>query len=609
MKELYEKNKKLFVGILTTVCLVICVGVIGGALLLGNDKEAAQAKEAKSTVAKADVSKVKDTEEEEEEETEAEPEEATPEAVVEEVTQEAAEVVEDSILDVVETPNPQEGQPTETPKAEATAAPAAAPGTDLSNMAQNAEFPFEIRVNKQMNCVTVYAMDNAGAYSIPYKAMVCSTGNATPLGTFKTPAKYIWKILKGNVWGQYSTRITGSILFHSVPYRTSNKDALISKYYNKLGTTASAGCIRLTTIDAKWIYDNCPLGTTVVIYNDSNPGPLGKPTAMKVSESNKWDPTDPDPANPWAGKVLRIDGVQPSYLIERGYGIDVMSGVVATDANGNNVTGSVQVSTNADIYSVGIYGIHYVVTDALGNMATADATLQVVDTQAPVFANVPARIEGRRTSDINRDLLLYNVSVTDNGQGFDMNQVGVSIPNLVDGDNVITYWATDASGNTGYAFTTVVCDSTPPVITKKSGVSSYLALNQTMDANAAAARIQVQDAHPTNISSTITATDWGYKIDYAVNDSYGNVAYFTDQVSYVTYELVGSANVTVSKEGDWASHVQLKDSEGRTVSLPSDVNVSAVKIQDNIYKVTYQYTYQSPLGSRTTTFEQTAHVQ
>lgn len=606
MKALYEKNKRLFISVVAAICLVLCVAVIAGAFLLTENeggKKQAQAKEPGSVVASTDKTVVKETEET------GDTKEATTEAVVEEVTQEAAEMVEDSILDVVETPNPQEAVPTTEPQETQAPAATAAPGTDLSNMAQNVEYPFEIRVNKQMNCITVYAMDTSGAYSIPYKAMVCSTGNATPLGTFKTPAKYVWKVLKGNVWGQYSTRITGSILFHSVPYRTSSKDTLISKYYNKLGTTASAGCVRLTTIDAKWIYDNCPLGTTVIIYNDSNPGPLGKPSAMKVDESNKWDPTDPDPANPWIGKVLRIEGVQPSYLIERGYGFDAMSGVTATDTNGVNVTANVQVSTNADTNTTGIYGIHYVITDALGNMASADATLQVVDTQAPVFAGVLARIEGKRNAEITRELLLSGVSVSDNGLGFDMNQVGVSIPTLVDGENQITYWATDASGNTGYASTTVVCDSTAPVVSKRTDVRDCLALNETMDVNTAAARIQVQDRHPTTVNTSVVAEDWGYRIDYTVSDSYGNVTNYTDRVSYISYELTGEKNVTVRNEGDWTAYVQLKDSEGKTTALTSDVMVSAVQTQENVYQITYKYTYSSPLGSRTAVFEQIAQIQ
>lgn len=108
----------------------------------------------------------------------------------------------------------------------------------------------------------------------------------------------------GNCYGQYSTQIVGHILFHSVPYNKKyDKSSLRYTYYNKLGTTASAGCVRLTVEDAKWLYDNCPIGTSVEFYDDSsNPGPLGKPTAQKIPSSSSyrgWDPTDPDSANPW----------------------------------------------------------------------------------------------------------------------------------------------------------------------------------------------------------------------------------------------------------------------------------------------------------------------
>lgn len=603
MKEFYEKNKKLVLGIGVMLCLVLCIGIAAGIWSITGSSEKTQAKEPSAAVSAS--RNQKDVEDEEkDDETDIEPEEVTPETVIpEEVSVEAAEIVEDSVLDIVETPEPvaQTEALAEVPAA-AQEQQQAAPSADLSNMAQNVEFPFEIHVNKQMNCVTVYAMDTSGAYSIPYKAMVCSTGNATPLGTFHTPAKYVWKVLKGGVWGQYSTRVTGSILFHSVPYRSSNKDALISKCYNKLGTTASAGCIRLTTIDAKWIYDNCPLGTTVVIYNDSNPGPLGKPTAMKVSESNKWDPTDPDPANPWAGRVLRIEGVQ-NQVIERGTGYDAMAGVVATDGSGNNITGSVQISTNADVNTSGIYGVHYTVTDSLGNMASADATLTVVDTQAPVFAGIPSRIDGKRYWDVTRELLMSGVSVSDNGQAFAVDQVEVQIPAIVDGENQIVYRATDGSGNTAYASTIVVCDSTAPVITKKGDALNVLANDRVADDQTIIGRIQVQDANPVTVTYQLTPSDWGYRIDYTAVDSYGNSAVFTDTVSYVIYTFVEKTPAVAGE--DAKAGMLLKDSQGNMTGLPADVVVSRNLDEEGKGTITYRYTYSCPLGSRTAEYTRT----
>ncbi len=425
MKGLFEKNKKLFVGIVAVI--FVAVGILA-AVMVGfagkSHKENNDSAKVNSVETATDLS--------DEQQWDVVSQEALDEVSMEAVTAGALEIVEDSPLDVVESAEPSASPsptPSGSPGPSPTPGPSATPGVNVNNMAQNVEYPYEIHVNKQMNCITVYAMDTQGQYTIPLKAMVCSTGAATPLGVYKTPAKYIWKVLKGNVWGQYSTRISGAILFHSVPYSTNSKSALISKYYNKLGTTASAGCVRLTTADAKWIYDNCPLGTTVIIYNDSNPGPLGKPSAIKVPANNKWDPTDPDPANPWRNKILRLEGVQ-NRTVERGSSVDFMSGVTATDGSGNDVTEYVQISTNADTNQAGVYGVHYSVTDQNGTTMTADATLTVIDTQYPVFHGVKGRMEGKKAGEVTRDLLLSGVTVTDNGLPYDNNGVSVQIPAL-----------------------------------------------------------------------------------------------------------------------------------------------------------------------------------
>ncbi|MBQ9011661.1 MAG: L,D-transpeptidase family protein, partial [Bacilli bacterium] len=161
-------------------------------------------------------------------------------------------------------------------------------------------YPYYIKVNRSNNVVLVYGIEN-GQYSNLVKVFTASASTKTPLGNFRTSQKYVWKVLIGPVWGQYSTRITGQILFHSVPYTKQTKDSLEYWEYNLLGNHRSLGCIRLTVEDAKWIYDNCPLGTQVEIYD----GPLNgieKPSTPKIdtnSPNRGWDPTDPDPNNPW----------------------------------------------------------------------------------------------------------------------------------------------------------------------------------------------------------------------------------------------------------------------------------------------------------------------
>ena len=164
--------------------------------------------------------------------------------------------------------------------------------------------PYFLAVNRDANVVTVYTADEDGRYTVPFMAMVCSGGVDTPLGYYATPVDYDWRLLMGPSYGQYATRIFDSYLFHSVPYYSQHKDDIEYDEYNLLGTSASLGCIRLEVVDVKWIYDNCPLGTPVLIYADAeNPGPMGKPGTIYTdpadTEKRGWDPTDPDPANPW----------------------------------------------------------------------------------------------------------------------------------------------------------------------------------------------------------------------------------------------------------------------------------------------------------------------
>ena len=175
-------------------------------------------------------------------------------------------------------------------------------------------FPYLIAVNRSASTVTVYTLDEEGRYTVPYMAMVCSAGKEgedteTPMGFYATPVNYDWRLLAGPSYGQYATRIWDAYLFHSVPYYTQHKDDVEYDQFNELGSPASLGCVRLMVNDVKWIYDNCEIGTRVIVYdNPDDPGPMGKPGTIYTDPADEtlrgWDPTDPDPENPWDDKYL-----------------------------------------------------------------------------------------------------------------------------------------------------------------------------------------------------------------------------------------------------------------------------------------------------------------
>lgn len=155
---------------------------------------------------------------------------------------------------------------------------------------------YQIIVDRVRCQITVYAPDGDNGYIIPCRTFLCSPGKnstPTPAGIFPTTNKYRWLLLQGPSYGQYCTRIGGMhILFHSVPGRNTTSYNISAHKYNMLGEPASAGCIRMAVADAKWIYDNCGIGTVVTI-GDNLPAPFEKPEGIKIPEGQTWDPTDP----------------------------------------------------------------------------------------------------------------------------------------------------------------------------------------------------------------------------------------------------------------------------------------------------------------------------
>jgi len=175
------------------------------------------------------------------------------------------------------------------------------------------KYPYMIRVNRIENCATVYRCDENGEYTIPVKAMVCSTGREgceTPLGLFMLEWRAAigdrgWCYMADGSYGSYAIHfLTGGFMMHTICYTDPSPDTMFAFEYNMLGGFASLGCVRLQTVDARWIYDNAIDGTPIEIYDElGNPGPLGKPARYVeyISEEDDcgWDPTDPLPQNPW----------------------------------------------------------------------------------------------------------------------------------------------------------------------------------------------------------------------------------------------------------------------------------------------------------------------
>ena len=132
-------------------------------------------------------------------------------------------------------------------------------------------FPYKIGVSLSEQRVYVYAWTGS-SYDKEIGSCKCSTGQpgyATPKGTYQSGGKCTsdeWYYFKDyGVFAKYATRIVGGVLFHSVLYNR-NKQGPTQSSVNNLGSPVSHGCVRLPEANAKWIFENCPEGTTIVIY-------------------------------------------------------------------------------------------------------------------------------------------------------------------------------------------------------------------------------------------------------------------------------------------------------------------------------------------------------
>ncbi|MBO6054563.1 MAG: L,D-transpeptidase, partial [Oscillospiraceae bacterium] len=93
--------------------------------------------------------------------------------------------------------------------------------------------PYYIMVNRRMNTVTIYGLDEYGYYTVPVKAMACSTarwGYTTPLGTYSvTGLKNKWNYMVDGSYGQYAVQFYGNYLFHSVCYYKKDPSTLMTE--------------------------------------------------------------------------------------------------------------------------------------------------------------------------------------------------------------------------------------------------------------------------------------------------------------------------------------------------------------------------------------------
>ena len=402
-------------------------------------------------------------------------------------------------------------------------------GAQKISAVEQKKSPYYIKVNRYYNTITIYEQDEAGEYTIPMKAIVCSVGSysRTIKGIFPLKEKYRWKALMGDVWGQYSTRIVGGILFHSVYYYENNNPAsLATAEFNKLGKAASHGCIRLTVADAKWIYDNCPSGTLVEIYDDkSSPGPLGKPKPIKIDRSVRWDPTDPDARNPYFTRLPEFVGIV-NKTIAWGKTIDPLEGVTAFSSSGLDITSNIVVEGEINSYVAGEYKIIYLIKDELGRVKNKTAKFKVSKSKyPPSIIGVSDRIVSDEKL-VTKEFALQDVKVYCGKENLDRGLIQVTIEKKNSEEYYISYEVDLGKNIVATQHATIYVDTSAPVL---AGITDKnITPDMKLTKEDTLANVTVSDNYSTLTVSDVQVTleqkeEGYYLITYTVMDDAGNV--------------------------------------------------------------------------------------
>ncbi len=191
----------------------------------------------------------------------------------------------------------------------------------------DAALVYWIGVDVQNQRTTIYRVsDNSVVHR-----WLCTTGASstpTPQGVYHLPAAHgserqEWFAFTGT-YVKYAVRYTSRLYFHSVLFKRKDDNAMKVSTLRHLGHKGSAGCVRLEVQHAKWICDNCPTGTLVVIHNGVNDpritGILGGPAGIETTPSLpappivvglKLDPAGPITLN--RGETLQLScAIEPA---------------------------------------------------------------------------------------------------------------------------------------------------------------------------------------------------------------------------------------------------------------------------------------------------------
>jgi hypothetical protein len=252
--------------------------------------------------------------------------------------------------------------------------------------------------------------------------------------------------------------------------------------------------------------------------------------------------------------ITVLDVTPPVVTLNGAAAVTLEAGSAFTDPGASAldlVDGAIAVVTTGAVQTTvpGAYTLTYTATDAKGNVGQASRLVTVVDTTAPVVT-----LNGAAAISIEAGAAFTDPGATavDAADGAVAAVATGTVNAAVPGTYMLTYTATDATGNAGTATRVVtVVDTTAPVVTLSGAPAVTIEAGSAFTDPGATALDTVNGPLTVSVSGSVqTMVPGTYTLTYTATDAEGNVGQASLLVTVVdttapVVTLNGAAAVTI----------------------------------------------------------------
>ena len=256
---------------------------------------------------------------------------------------------------------------------------------------------YQIYVSKNSYTIAILGLDENGEYTKVVRKFSTGIGRSssqTRTGTFEITGKQRWHAWSSTSYSPYATKYSGGVYIHGPLYSEKDSNSMKPGSYNAIGTSCSSGCLRTTCSAAAWVYYNCPVGTKVIVANDSK---YTSSRPAQIPDSQTYDPTDPGATPEIPITAIALSDKEKTLTVGESFTLSVTSFTPSNTStkgflysSSDNAIATVDASGNVIAIGVGTATITVTADDPYGKSASCKVTVNELATPPPTDTEDPS---------------------------------------------------------------------------------------------------------------------------------------------------------------------------------------------------------------------------